>query len=141
MKWKAACLISLVGALTFAFGCKPSSANHSTDTPEFRDAMQLYEDGEYWNGEEFAGRPVYSLTRGISREAHDAFVKCALSGPKADRWIRTFVADNLPMDSGDTKKQVLQARNTMDDVLWSVAISVTKLSNDVYLVACSGKIQ
>ena len=130
----------LIGILVSA--CSRGTDGDSSSTPTFIHATltaagERVPSREYWEGGEFAGRPVFSLKKGLSREAYEALGKC---GYYEDVVIRDLIARPLPEIPGETSKKVIEASYGSGEG-WSVSISVTMLTNDVYLVACSGKRQ
>ena len=130
----------LIGILVSA--CSRGTDGDSSSTPTFIHATltaagERVPSREYWEGGEFAGRPVFSLKKGLSREAYEALSKC---GYYEEVVIRDLITRPLPKIPGETSKKVIEASKGSEEG-WSVSISVTMLANDVYLVACSGRRQ
>ena len=142
MDGKVAVFTTLLVSLTLAAACIPCPIDTSPPTAIFIGATPTavgagVPSREYWDGGGFAGCPVFSFKKGISREAYEALGKC---GYYEDTVIWGLITPSLPKISGETSKKVIQALSGSEE-LWSVSISVTMLANDVYLVACSGKRQ
>lgn len=125
----------MIAMLLFIFimGCTPSTtgivpeARSTTPEPATR----------YWDGGEWEGQPVYSLVHGISETAHNMFVECGLD----DKVIETAVSSHL-MNANDhmpSKEVLIASEVESDETLWSVSMNVEPLTQDVFLVTCTGK--
>ncbi len=85
---------------------------------------------DYWDGGDFAGQSVYSLTWGVSQAAHDAFSDCGLRDNNVEHAVETYLQESA-------ERQMVIAKDSQQEVLWSVAITVSPLTADVYEVDCS----
>lgn len=114
--------------LIFAAGCGERIELIGEQQPTTTGAVEQ-EEG-YWDGGEFAGRPVYSLGRGVSQVLHDDFEECLLEDGDIEAAVEnylTYGAERLEivtrLDEGETT--------------WRQSITVTPISADVYELACS----
>jgi hypothetical protein len=121
--WFATVLLGLI--LTSA--CRRQTDGELAATPTV--APKPTAGAEYWDGADFAGQPVYSSKEGVSRVAHDAFIECGY-GDAADDAIRDAATRTL--------HSVPQAM-VIEGAGWSVTIRIRRLTEDVWLVSCSGK--
>ena len=116
--------------------CIANSAINSGDTPDNASLTSqptvAKVDDQEWDEGEFAGQPVYSLTHGVSQEAHDAFEACGLD----DDVIETLVSYYL---ENGAERQVLMAGEPEGEPLWEVVMNVEPLTPDIFLVSCSGE--
>jgi hypothetical protein len=58
----------------------------------------------------------------------------------ADRWIG-IALQNGPAWPSETQHMAIGAKDANHEELWTVSLSVTRLTGDVYLATCSGKRQ
>lgn len=106
-----------------------SSQDDLKDT-SFNQAEEETQGGDYWDGGDYPGQPVYSLTLGISQVAHDAFSACGLHDNNIEHAVEMYLQEN-------TERQMVIAQDSQQETMWSVAMTTTPLTSDVYEVSCS----
>jgi hypothetical protein len=118
-------------------GCSGTAVNQSTPAGEARDDLieTSVESAEptpsgYWNGGDYPERPVYSITFGISQTAHDAFSACGLRDNAVEGAVEAYLQQN-------TERQMIMAQDGQKETMWSVAMTVSPLTADIYEVTCS----
>jgi hypothetical protein len=118
-------------------GCGGTAVNQSTPAGEARDDLieTSVESAEptpsgYWNGGDYPERPVYSVTLGISQTAHNTFAACGLRDNAVQGAVEAYLQQN-------TERQMIMAQDSQKETMWSVAITVTSLTIDIYEVTCA----
>lgn len=123
--------------------CKDASEDSSLSLPsptvsKSDTESDTSDSGQYWNGGDFSGQSVYSLSLGISQTAHDIFAACGLG----DDHIETAVATHLEQPEiqyrGASRQGISEVTKDRTPIWW-VSIGVTTISEDLYLVTCYGK--
>jgi len=114
--------------LVFAAGCGEGSEVSNESRPTA--TRELSEADEYWDGGQFAGRSVYSLSRGMSQALHDAFEECLLEDDEIETAVQNFITYG-------TERMMIVARLDRDETVWRKSITVTPISADVYELSCS----
>jgi hypothetical protein len=132
MKQNCKIIVMILVYVILTSGCNSANVDESARPNEARegDASVDSAEGDYWDGGTFVGRPVYSLTFGVSQAAHHAFSECGLG----DNAIETAVESYLPTG---TERQMIVAQDSQEDTLWSVAMTVKPLTADIFEVTCS----
>ena len=109
----------------------------ATSTPP--DQAESNDIDAYWDGGDYKGQPVYSLSQGISHTARDFFAACGLGDSAIENAVTTHM-DNPDFHIRGFSKQGFVAQQGKDrETLWSVSIQVTSLTDSIYLVTCDGK--
>lgn len=114
--------------LVFAVGCGERSELSSETQPTTTGAVT--QGDEYWDGGQFAGRPVYSLSQGVSQVLHDDFEECLLEDDEIDTAVQNFITYG-------TKQLVIVDRLDQGETIWRKSITVTPITGDVYKLSCT----
>lgn len=128
MKQNRPFIFAILLLLAVVAGCGERSELSAEQQPTATGVVT--QEDEYWNGGEFAGRPVYSLSRGVSQVLHDDFEECLLEDDEIETAVQNFITHG-------SEQQVIVARLAQGETIWRKSITVTPITGDIYELSCS----